>query len=264
MKTIFNTRYTVIMYSIPALIISGCAGTAIDTAFVKEGDKVVAINENTVKENNMAVLTLEGPQIATDKQLPPSHATENAYSEDTTATSVIFTSGNPNAYTEIDSGTVSTEGGNSIHSIPPTKDTITHHEKVSELTEEQTAKAQHDNVPAISPDRYIVQFETNSTEINADALKILAEHAQYLVDNPEAHLVINGHADHRGNQQHNQKLSEERAQSVLDVLITMGVTDNQLSTNAFGESLPTTDPNDLQANRRVELSYSSQLVLSKR
>ncbi len=263
MKTIFNTCYTMVMYSIPVLIISGCVGTAVDTAFVKEGNEVVAINENTVKENNMAVLTLENQQETTGEQDLLSYATENAH---TASTSVIFTSGNPDAYTELSSNPISTEGGNSIHSIAPplTKNPITHQEKVIEPTEKQITKTELDNVSAISPDQYIIRFATNSTEIETEALKILAEHALYLIDNPEAHLVINGHADHRGNSRHNQKLSEERAQSVLNTLITMGVTENQLSIKAFGESLPTANPNDLQANRRVELSYSAQLVLSKR
>jgi len=107
-------------------------------------------------------------------------------------------------------------------------------------------------------------FKTNSTEINMDDVNILAEHALYLLDNPSANLLIDGHADNRGNTELNQTLSKKRAQTVYDMLISMGAAENQLSINAFGDTSPIVDVNNWQANRRVELNYSSSTILSKR
>jgi hypothetical protein len=58
---------------------------------------------------------------------------------------------------------------------------------------------------------------------------------EYLNRQPEAHLVLMGHADKRGPQAYNQPLSERRAEVVKSFLIEQGVPADHLETQAFGK-----------------------------
>jgi OOP family OmpA-OmpF porin len=67
---------------------------------------------------------------------------------------------------------------------------------------------------------------------------------------------IAGHTDSRGSDEYNQRLSEARAKSVCEYLISRGISADRLSYIGYGESRPI-DTNDTeegrQNNRRVEL-----------
>jgi len=67
---------------------------------------------------------------------------------------------------------------------------------------------------------------------------------------------IAGHTDSRGSDEYNQRLSEARAKSVYEYLISQGISADRLSYIGYGESRPI-DTNDTeegrQNNRRVEL-----------
>ncbi len=58
---------------------------------------------------------------------------------------------------------------------------------------------------------------------------------EYLALKPDAHLVLEGHADHRGTPEFNQALSERRVQITKQFLIGLGIPEASLQTKAFGE-----------------------------
>ena len=67
--------------------------------------------------------------------------------------------------------------------------------------------------------------------------------------------MIEGHASSDGSMTYNQKLSEERAASVKDALISLGISDTRLETSAYGETRPAKDNSNAagrKANRRVK------------
>jgi OOP family OmpA-OmpF porin len=69
-------------------------------------------------------------------------------------------------------------------------------------------------------------------------------------------VEIGGHADSRGSDEHNMKLSQARAESVRDYLISQGVPAEQLTAMGYGETMPIGDNNTEEGrakNRRVEL-----------
>jgi OOP family OmpA-OmpF porin len=73
---------------------------------------------------------------------------------------------------------------------------------------------------------------------------------------PTQHFLIEGHTDLSGSPQHNQALSERRADAVKSYLVAHGIAPDRLSTVGYGSSRPlTTDPSpSAQAiNRRVTL-----------
>ena len=69
-----------------------------------------------------------------------------------------------------------------------------------------------------------------------DTLKSLAaSFTQYLADQPDARLVLSGHADKRGSQSYNQPLSERRAALAKKFLVEQGVPEDKIETQAFGK-----------------------------
>ena len=70
-------------------------------------------------------------------------------------------------------------------------------------------------------------------------------------------IEIGGHASAEGAPYANQKLSESRAQSVLDFLVKAGVDAHQLEAKGYGigkPAAPNTSPDNMAKNRRIEFS----------
>jgi len=62
--------------------------------------------------------------------------------------------------------------------------------------------------------------------------------ANYMLKNPKARVLIEGHADIRGTAEYNMALGERRATSVKNYLISLGVPEASLSTISFGKERP--------------------------
>lgn len=79
--------------------------------------------------------------------------------------------------------------------------------------------------------------------------------AEYLLNNPTFVMVIEGHTDERGSNEYNLSLSEQRAISVRDYMVSLGIDTARLQTRAFGEEKPADPGHDESAwrlNRRAE------------
>ncbi len=106
----------------------------------------------------------------------------------------------------------------------------------------------------------VIYFGFDSSEVSPADREVLAAHAGYLRENPQATIVLEGHGDERGSREYNIGLGEHRAQSVRQVLELQGVGGQQMSTVSYGEEKPAVDGHDEAAwtqNRRVELVYPS-------
>jgi hypothetical protein len=58
---------------------------------------------------------------------------------------------------------------------------------------------------------------------------------KYLQSKPDAHLILGGHADHRGSEEYNLKLTERRVNRVKSFLVEQGVPEANFETKAFGK-----------------------------
>jgi outer membrane protein OmpA-like peptidoglycan-associated protein len=77
--------------------------------------------------------------------------------------------------------------------------------------------------------------------------------------NPGMKLNIAGHTDWVGSDEYNQKLSDSRAASVMNYLISKGVDASRIKSKGYGESTPIADNKTAAGrakNRRVELMLS--------
>jgi OOP family OmpA-OmpF porin len=105
-----------------------------------------------------------------------------------------------------------------------------------------------------------VQFDFDKATLINKTTQELDKLANFLLKNPTLKITINGHTDYLGKAAYNQKLSEQRAKSVADYLITKGISKNRITSKGFGESQPIdpNEPEDAQAkNRRVEFMLSN-------
>lgn len=103
-----------------------------------------------------------------------------------------------------------------------------------------------------------VLFDFNQASLKPGAREKLSKLAGILLAYPGPyHMEIEGHTDAIGSQDYNQKLSEDRAQSVSGYLLKEGLlTDRILAVRGFGKLRPVTTndtPEGRQMNRRVEI-----------
>ncbi|WIG93798.1 OmpA family protein [Myxococcus sp. SDU36] len=98
-------------------------------------------------------------------------------------------------------------------------------------------------------------FAWDDAQLLDASFPLLDEVAQALKDNPGFKVQVEGHTDSSGADDHNQALSERRAQAVLNYLVSRGVTQDRLVSKGFSSSVPA-DSNKTSAgrenNRRVE------------
>lgn len=103
-------------------------------------------------------------------------------------------------------------------------------------------------------------FRTAQTELDADAEERLARLGALISDMDDLTVLVEGHADARGDETYNQELSAARAQAVRDVLVGAGVETARITTRAEGERFSAAEDADLDAlalDRRVHLSIVS-------
>ena len=100
-----------------------------------------------------------------------------------------------------------------------------------------------------------ILFETNSTDLNFEALKTIDSLVQFLKENGQWRIEITGHTDNTGTHEHNLDLSARRATSVADYLVGRGIEEERLHIKALGSTVPfdtNETPEGMQKNRRVE------------
>jgi len=103
-------------------------------------------------------------------------------------------------------------------------------------------------------------FESGSSQIMSSANERLDEIAKALTQQNGRMITVEGHSDSRGNEEMNQKLSQERAEAVRDYLVKQGVPAERIMALGKGETTPiaSNDTNEGRAaNRRVEIVVST-------
>lgn len=105
-----------------------------------------------------------------------------------------------------------------------------------------------------------IYFPTNKHELDPVAKQKLSNLAKYLAQNQNSwnRIKISGHTDIQGNDLDNRRLSQDRADEVLRLLIQSGVHESKISSYGYGSKLPQTlavDDQGLQKNRRTEIEF---------
>jgi outer membrane protein OmpA-like peptidoglycan-associated protein len=101
-----------------------------------------------------------------------------------------------------------------------------------------------------------VLFDTGKARLKSGSERSLQKLAQFLTENPQRHVAIEGFTDSVGGDDFNQELSERRADAVRDALVGMGISSDRISARGYGKAFPVAGneaATGRQLNRRVEI-----------
>lgn len=99
-----------------------------------------------------------------------------------------------------------------------------------------------------------IYFEFDSSVLLPMAREVLSRKAQWLRENPNASIIIEGHCDERGTNAYNIALGERRAESAKSFLVDTGIDEVRLTTISYGEERPVDPGHNEEAwakNRRA-------------
>lgn len=114
---------------------------------------------------------------------------------------------------------------------------------------------------APAPETVVIYFAFDSSELNSAAKAALDRVAANLTNRNFVVAIANGHADATGTEEYNMGLSERRAASVANYLVSKGVGASQVRQRAYGETRPAaSDDTEIgrAKNRRVEINLLRQ------
>ena len=105
-----------------------------------------------------------------------------------------------------------------------------------------------------------VLFATNKSDLKSSGLVNITKLAQFLRDNPDRKVIVEGYTDSKGSAAYNQGLSERRANAVKNALVRAGVDPSRIVAQGYGKEYPVASnaTNSGRAqNRRVEVTISN-------
>jgi outer membrane protein OmpA-like peptidoglycan-associated protein len=108
-----------------------------------------------------------------------------------------------------------------------------------------------------------VLFDFNKYTLKPEARERLARISGIVLAYPDLHLQVEGYTDSIGSDQYNQGLSEKRAGTVRDYLVSSGVSINNVGAEGFGKADPVADNSKAagrKLNRRVDMVVSGDVI----
>ena len=109
-----------------------------------------------------------------------------------------------------------------------------------------------------------ILFDTNKSDLKASAKAELKEFAQMMADMPDTDITIYGHTDNTGTYEVNQKVSNNRANSVEKYLESLGIDKARMNAEGLSYDFPVADnatAEGRQQNRRVEIYISANQAM---
>ena len=106
-----------------------------------------------------------------------------------------------------------------------------------------------------------VLYEYDSNVVKDEFKPLVTAHAQYLTQNRNRKITIQGNTDERGSREYNISLGQRRADSVKQMMLLLGVQEAQIETVSFGEEKPRSAGKDEAAfseNRRSDIVYDGE------
>lgn len=103
-------------------------------------------------------------------------------------------------------------------------------------------------------------FDTNSADLKPESEIELKRLAAIMKSNIAMRIEIGGHTDNEGKADYNQKLSERRAKTTADALVSLGIEASRITHKGYGQTQPVADNNSEEGrakNRRIEVKITS-------
>ncbi|MDQ7076050.1 MAG: OmpA family protein [Gammaproteobacteria bacterium] len=99
-------------------------------------------------------------------------------------------------------------------------------------------------------------FDAYAYQLSNSAKAAWAAIADQLIEHPNLHIELAGYTDTSGSDELNGQLAQQRAESVKEHLMSLGVNGDQISAQGYGDSSPIANNATFEGrklNRRVEI-----------
>jgi peptidoglycan-associated lipoprotein len=103
-----------------------------------------------------------------------------------------------------------------------------------------------------------IYYEFDRYDIQDEYIALIEAHANFLLENPELKIIVQGNCDDRGSREYNLALGQRRAESVKRALALLGVGEEQIESVSFGAEKPVAFGQDEESwaqNRRSDIVY---------
>ncbi|UCH15676.1 MAG: OmpA family protein [Bacteroidales bacterium] len=100
-----------------------------------------------------------------------------------------------------------------------------------------------------------IRFDVGKATLKPESMGVINEIYDLMEEHSDLKFSVEGHTDSDGDNASNQKLSEDRARTVMDKLVSMGISKDRLTSKGWGESNPIDMNGTAEGkanNRRVE------------
>jgi len=124
-----------------------------------------------------------------------------------------------------------------------------------------TVERVEDNLLLVHFDSSLL-FDVDSAVLTPGSFSSLDQAASVFAEYPKTAIIVQGHTDSTGSEEHNQALSERRAKAVMNELIGAGVDPSRMTSVGYGESYPVADNSTAagrRQNRRVDLLLKAKV-----
>lgn len=128
--------------------------------------------------------------------------------------------------------------------------------EIEKMKQEVDAKEMFDAINKVGFIALYINFETGKSDIKPESQPIVDQIVEMLKQNSDLKISIEGHTDNVGSDKLNKTLSENRAKSVMNALVSAGIEKSRLSSKGWGSTKPIADNSTEDGrfkNRRVEI-----------
>jgi outer membrane protein OmpA-like peptidoglycan-associated protein len=109
-----------------------------------------------------------------------------------------------------------------------------------------------------------IYFEFNRSGITTQATLVLDKLVYIMSQNPELSIFVKSHTDMRGKEDYNMNLSNRRAKSTVDYIVSKGVNPERISGKGFGESEPKVNCSENCTEEDHLLNRRSEFMIVKK
>ena len=102
-----------------------------------------------------------------------------------------------------------------------------------------------------------VFFDFDKWDLRPESFIELDRVVKLLKENPAIEIEMSAHTDSYGSDEYNFKLSDNRARSVMEYILSKGIEPKRIISQGYGEAKPVAEndtPENRQLNRRVEFT----------
>ena len=103
-----------------------------------------------------------------------------------------------------------------------------------------------------------IYYDFDRYDIKDEYVALIEAHANFLLENPELKIIVQGNCDDRGSREYNLALGQRRAESVKRAFALLGVSEEQIESVSFGAEKPVAfgqDEESWSQNRRSDIVY---------